>query len=208
MNRLPKTLEKITNIAVIVAFVLFLGGFLLRTYKNYQSQGPRAGETLPELTGYDWKSRPQSLILVLQKQCRFCEESMPFYRTLYSLQKDARLSATMVAVFPDNASEVNELLTKESLPIPAIPGISAASLKASGTPTLILVDRNRRVIRTWVGELDSAGRNSVLETLSTQAHGAMDGKCTHTDQGRKEDMEACDVKQAVLFSAASAVQQK
>ncbi len=165
MSKLPKVLETVTNIAVIILFFILMGGFLYRTYKNNQPQSPGIGERLPELAGYNWQSNPHSLLLVLRKGCHFCEESMPFYRTLYDLEKNNRLGAKMVAVFPDRTKEVDDFLHAQNFSILGISQINVSSLKVSGTPTLILVDQNGRVEKTWVGKLDSAGEGSVIAVL-------------------------------------------
>lgn len=172
MSKLSKTLETITNIAVIIVFFI-LAGFFLKTYISNRPQVPSVGEKLPEVTGYQWQSNPHSLLLVLRKGCHFCEESMPFYRSLYDLERNNNLNAKMLAVFPDRAEEVNEILRTQNLPIPRMPQMNVSSLKVSGTPTLILVDQNGKVEKTWVGKLDSAGEQSVVAALRKPQSNAM-----------------------------------
>ncbi|MFZ3245213.1 MAG: redoxin family protein, partial [Candidatus Acidiferrales bacterium] len=118
--------------------------------------------TLPMLPGYGWQSNPQSLVLAIRKGCHFCEASMPFYRKLYDLEKSNALKAKMIAVLPDSATDAFEVLSTQNLPMPFISGANLSSLSVSGTPTLILVDRNGKVEKTWVGQLNSAGEESVL----------------------------------------------
>jgi hypothetical protein len=71
----------------------------------------------------------------------------------------------MVAIFPNSAIDASLSLEKEHLTVPAIAGVSTASIKVSGTPTLILLDRDRHVQETWIGKLDEAGRKSVYSAL-------------------------------------------
>ena len=98
---------------------------------------------------------------------------MPFYRSLYDLERNNNLNAKMLAVFPDRAEEVNEILRTQNLPIPRMPQMNVSSLKVSGTPTLILVDQNGKVEKTWVGKLDSAGEQSVVAALRKPQSNAM-----------------------------------
>ena len=162
MSKLVKV-EKATNIAVIVVFIVFSILFLVKVYDTYRSH-PRIGERLPEFASYRW-STSESLVLVLQKGCHFCEESMPFYRTLYRMEKAGQLSANMVALFPNTHEESIEILRDQSLPIPVISPVPVTSVGVAGTPTLILVDRERTVKGVWIGELDSGGRAKIIERL-------------------------------------------
>lgn len=94
---------------------------------------------------------------------------MPFYRKLYDLEKDKDLKAEMVAAFPDSPQDAYEVLGTEKLPIPTVSLVNFSSLQVSGTPTLILVDEKGKVEKTWVGQLDSEGEQSVLETVENPA---------------------------------------
>lgn len=177
MSKLSKILETSTNIAVIVVFFI-VAGFFFKMYIANRPQVPGVGEKLPEVAGYQWQSNPHSLLLVLRKGCHFCEESMPFYRNLYDLERANRLNAKMVAVFPDRREEVNEILRTQNLPISNVPQMNVASLKVSGTPTLILVDQNGKVEKTWVGKLDSVGEENVFAALRKPQSTAMGAQAT------------------------------
>jgi redoxin len=169
MKNIWKVVENVTNIAVVV-FVLLGGVFFYFTYKNNQPVGMLPiGASLPALTGYNWQSNSHSLVLVLRKDCHFCEESMPFYRKVYDLDKGDDLKVQMIAVFPDSAQEVNQVLHANNLPIPGISEFALSNLSVSGTPTLILVDRNGKIEKTWVGKLDSQGEKSVVAEMRKPA---------------------------------------
>lgn len=159
-----KAVENATNVAVILA-VCIAAVFLYRSYKNNQSEAPKVGATLPALPGYSWQSNAPSLVLALRKGCHFCEASMPFYRKLYELEKSKAFATEMVAVFPDSAQDTYDVLGTEKLPIPSVSQVNLSSLSVSGTPTLILVNSSGRVQKTWVGQLDSAGEESVLAAI-------------------------------------------
>lgn len=164
MKKFWEMIEKATNIAVIVSICL-AALFFYKTYRSGQSQGPKIGSILPVPAGYDWQSNSQTLVLVLRKGCHFCEDSMPFYRRLYGLEKNGAMKANMVAIFPDSAQDAYGILNAQKLPIPSVSEFNLSSLSVSGTPTLILVDRDGKVEKAWVGELDSAGQAGVLSAV-------------------------------------------
>jgi len=161
-----KAVERATNVAVILGVLLF-GVLIYRNYRASRPDGPRTGTTLPALTGYNWQQNPRTLVLALRKGCHFCENSMPFYRKLYGLEKTGGLNAGMVAVFPDSAQDAYAILNTQRLPIPSVSQFNLSRLSVSGTPTLILVDKNGKVEKAWVGELDSAGETGVLSAVQT-----------------------------------------
>lgn len=162
MKDIWKVVERATNVAVIVAICL-VAVFFYNSYRSGQPDAPKIGATLPVLPSYSWQSNPQSLVLAIRKGCHFCEASMPFYRKLYDLEKSNALKVKMIAVLPDSATDALDLLSTQKLSMPFISGANLPTLlSVSGTPTLILVDRNGKVEKTWVGQLNSAGEESVL----------------------------------------------
>ena len=61
----------------------------------------------------------RTLVMVLSKGCHFCEDSAPFYQRLISQSQQAVSSSSVVAVFPDTADAVKEVVQSEGLRIHA-----------------------------------------------------------------------------------------
>lgn len=168
-----KKTELFVNISVIVlgAVVLF---FLVKTYRasqnNSQSvQGPRVGDQLPAIPTIDWKSNDRTLLLVLRKGCHYCEDSMPFYRRLAQMSEEKKLKANLVAVFPDAAADVENVLQSQHLSVKTVPNVPLGSLKVPGTPTMILADSSGRVLQDWVGQLTDQQEQQLLDTVQKQS---------------------------------------
>jgi hypothetical protein len=69
----------------VILLAVVIGSAYLRD--RFSAHGPesievKAGERLPRLDGWDWSAHDRSLVLVLKKGCRFCEDSAPFYQRL------------------------------------------------------------------------------------------------------------------------------
>ncbi len=165
---MKEKLEVVTNIVLII-LACVVG------YRFWQSRpapaGPAAdsvkvGDQLPSLPSYNWKAHDRTLVLALKNGCRFCEESIPFYRKLAELEKSNQIDAHLIAVFPDDPAVVRELVKMQRLEVEAFPGIELGQVKVAGTPTLILVDRQGRVFKVWIGELESAGQADVVNAIS------------------------------------------
>src|ERR1700694_4859712 len=141
-------LEMVTNIVVLVV-ALVVGYQFLVAPLSHRELIPKAGQKAPEIAGYSWNKGP-TLVLALKKGCHFCEESMPFYRRLSTMQQAGQLNVRMMAVFPDVSTDVTEVMESQKLSIPAFPAVQLDMFRVSGTPTLILVDRNGKVVKPWI----------------------------------------------------------
>ena len=166
VGKLKQTLEVTTNIAVIIAVVFVAAVF----YHSYFNEGvhPIKGDQLPHLGSYVWSSSEHTLVLALRKNCRFCEESMPFYRRLAELKKKGRLNANLIAIFPNSAQAAQGVLRSQNVEITAAFGINLGDLKIAGTPTLILADSNGRIEKYWVGKQTESGEDTILRAMGRE----------------------------------------
>jgi hypothetical protein len=71
----------------------------------------------------------------------------------------------MLMVMPDDPSSGAALLAEQGITSQSIGNIPLSSIKVSGTPTLLLVDANGRLLQRWVGELDASNTEAVLAKL-------------------------------------------
>ena len=115
------------------------------------------------LDGWDWGAQDRTLVLVLRKGCHFCEDSAPFYQRLVARQQQGDSKTPIVAVFPDTADAVKEVVRSESLGVRALAGVPLEKLKVSGTPTLLLVDKSGKVLNTWTGMLSPRQELDVMK---------------------------------------------
>jgi len=160
-------LEAAANVTVIL-MALAVGGLVLTRYVA-SARAPRSvavGEHLAKLPGLDWNQHRRTLLLVLNTGCHFCQDSVPFYQKLAAAQRPGQSDLDIVAVFPNEAEMVNEFIAHEKLPIRSVPGIPVENLRVNATPTLILVNREGRVERSWVGFLTARQENDLVKLAS------------------------------------------
>jgi thioredoxin-related protein len=112
----------------------------------------------------DWASHQQWVLLVLQKGCRFCEESMPFYKRLTAQLSD-QANAHLVALLPQTEKESRQYLTDNMVDIADVRQASLRSVGVQGTPTLLLVDKNGTVLEQWLGKVPASQEDTVLSRL-------------------------------------------
>lgn len=174
MEKWRKRLDIIANVALTLCCIVFMF-FLFKNYfikstgnKDTQKNSPASemvGKSI-NLGDINWAENEKNLILVLNKNCRFCNESAPFYQRLtndIAKQTNTRL----IAVLP-HEDEVNKQYLKEhSLEISNIINVSSLSVSVRSTPTLILVDNKGVIVEQWVGKLaNSDAENKVIAALS------------------------------------------
>jgi hypothetical protein len=102
-------------------------------------------------------------LLVLSTKCRFCTESVPFYRRLLRSEvvQQGRLSLGVVSLQP--VDEMRRYLAANDLAIErVIPG-SLLGLRVRGTPTLVLLNETGVVESSWVGRLNDVQENDFAE---------------------------------------------
>jgi len=165
---MKEKLEVVTNIVLIILACVIGYHYwqARRTPGNPPPISLKVGDQLPSLSAYDWKTHDRTLVLALKQGCRFCDESIPFYRKLAELEKSNQIDAHLIAIFPDDPGAVRQLVDTHQLAVQAFPGIELSQMKVEGTPTLILVDRQGRVSKVWIGQLEAAGQADVVTSIS------------------------------------------
>ena len=169
-NSLYKRIETAANVAII-AVALLLGFVLVKTFiwnrtpreraTSFDSIKPGTKISLPEV---DWSQSERHLVLVLQTGCHFCTESAPFYRRLTQML-GKRKDTELIAVLPQSISESKQYLDNLGIAINEVRQADLSSVGASGTPTLVLVDKTGAVTDVWVGRLPPDKEEEVLNRL-------------------------------------------
>jgi hypothetical protein len=101
----------------------------------------------------------------MSTQCIYCSESIPFYQQIIAAQR-ANVSLRTAAIFPNTTDEVAQYAQQKQLNTQFIAGIDLSSINVSGTPTLILVDRNGKILNFWVGRLSEKGEQEVINATN------------------------------------------
>src|SRR5262245_56767826 len=101
-----------------------------------------------------------ALLIATRSTCGFCTESISFWRTITGA------SIVWLAVGED-ASTNREYLLAHGLKADHVLALGDAGIaKVSATPTVIFVDGDGRVIKAWVGLLDSNEQDDLRATIA------------------------------------------
>jgi len=129
---------------------------------------PVVGSTVP-IVGMDWAKNRQTLIIAIQPDCRYCEDSMPFYRQLLASNKTGAFYPLIVS--PRAEAVTRTLLTSHDVNTGDVRISDFGRLGVTRTPTVMLVGSDGRVERVWIGQLTPAHENELFRLLGIRRMG-------------------------------------
>lgn len=110
----------------------------------------------------EWSASERTLLLAFSSRCRFCTESLPFYKRL----SESDLGSTrLVAVTREPAESGKEFFRDADVDVPVISRADLSKLRVVSTPTLVLVDNSGVILDAWRGKLTADQEESVLTSL-------------------------------------------
>jgi thioredoxin-related protein len=164
-SKLTSRIEIAANLAIIFVAIA-IGGVLVKNYYFTPSTTPKApvkGKQI-SISDIDWQAKEQTLLIVLKEGCSFCSQSAPFYQKIAQEAGDQK-NQELIIVSPQEVDKTLNYVKSLSVPINNVKQVSLDSLGVSGTPALILVDKEGRVISSWIGKLPPEKETEVLNQL-------------------------------------------
>jgi thioredoxin-related protein len=167
------TLDTVANIAIIVTCAVALALMVNRYFFNKPAPLPGAppqaevGEQFDQLRQVVPAGSEQALVVAVSPGCHFCNDSMPFYKRLIDERNQKGSGVKIIAAVPAEEAKAEE--AQKFAAVGAQPDqfvhVDFASIKVPGTPTILLVDKQGKVLNVWVGKQESGGEEEILETL-------------------------------------------
>ena len=167
-------LEKATHVALIV--VCCIATYVLISQRtNWFRPGPRppvrVGQRL-DLPGERWASAPMTLVLAINSQCRFCEESLPLYRKLCgSRGSPPRVAYRVIAVSEEPWQSLAGFLHRNGLGVDAVVSTPLDRLGIRGTPTVLVADSAGVVRSIFIGKLAEAREGALIKAVEASCTG-------------------------------------
>jgi hypothetical protein len=157
---LRRVLEVSANLGIVIVALIIVGNFVASKWRTKRETDTLTTGSKVSLSGVKWQDG-STLVLALQKGCRFCEESAPFYRRLW--QQRIGSEPRIIAVVPGDKAEIGKYLAELGVVVDGTVNASLSEIHVAATPTLFLVDRSGRVSNVWVGKLDGNRENEVIQ---------------------------------------------
>lgn len=168
---LHKRAELLANVAIVIVAILLSVVLVKRFILESEPVNPAGGNQLAAgdrvpLEGVQWTKSGHTVLLVLQKGCRYCTESAPFYQRL-TKEIENRNDVKLIALFPQPVAEGKQYLDEIGVEIADIRQVDPKQFKLGGTPTLILVNESGVATDVWKGKLPAEAESKVLDKLKT-----------------------------------------
>jgi thioredoxin-related protein len=167
------TLDTVANIAIIVVCVIAAVVLIRNQFFPAQPRVQGAQEQVKEGERFDQlkavmpAGSNRALVVAVSPTCHFCNDSMPFYKKLIDQRNQQGSQVKVIAAVPNEEAKAEE--SKKFASAGANPDgmvhMDFSTIKVPGTPTLLLVDNDGKVLNVWVGKQDEKGEKEILEVL-------------------------------------------
>jgi thioredoxin-related protein len=166
-------LEKYSSIASVLAIVLVIvviAGLLAQGYvrRSWQERRVQAAQetalaSIPTVKLGDYQ---KTLVLLLNVDCGFCSRSLPFYERVIQATAVNGNRTQIIALFPNAEADVSTYITRNKLPCRYLHGVDFSKFGVTGTPTILLADKDGKLVRSWMGQLPTDQEDEVLQAIN------------------------------------------
>ena len=162
-------LETTTHV-FLIGLCCLAGGLLIEqrffssTEADTVSARDLAGREV-KLPGANWQAAPVSVLLQISSTCRFCNESMPFYKQLMAARQAQAAKVPVIVASADAVAVMRKHLEDQQV---IVDKVLHSRLESFGTPTptVLIVDSKGVVRRAFIGELDPSGEKELLSIIA------------------------------------------
>lgn len=162
-----KHLERLSTILVLFVASMLAWRLVtdrLTTANSHQRlSAPYTGQALglPDIR-YGNKA---TLVLALSTRCHFCQQSTPFYQKLTKISSRAGDALKIVAILPQDEASSSRYLSQQGIVVDRIVSGSLGAISVGATPTVILLDAKRKVLKSWAGLMNGSRESEVLVAI-------------------------------------------
>src|ERR1700738_3888382 len=127
----------------VLAIISIASGILvankyIQAKKKIHSSRIVVGSRFPQ--DLEWKGYSRTLVLSLQKGCKYCSDSTEFYQRLVSKSDEEHVR--VVAIMPQEIDEARQYLEAAQINISEVRQTQLSSLGILGTPCLFMIGNN------------------------------------------------------------------
>jgi thiol-disulfide isomerase/thioredoxin len=103
--------------------------------------------------------------MALSTHCGFCQDSVPFYQKLSAFKNSSPVNLRLATVMPESKEEAEAYLKKNGVTADIVLSTPISQIGVNGTPTLLLLDGENRLVQSWVGQLNNSQESEVVLQL-------------------------------------------
>jgi hypothetical protein len=155
-----KGVENLANVATVVGAICLVTLLGMRYFGQSPAQPPSIAAGTPlDIPALPKQSEPV-LFVFLSTTCRYCIADAPFYQVIS--QAPSKVKVVFGFREPVERSkaflEQFDIVTNDVIQMGPQP---QPLLRA--TPMILLLDKDRKVVRSWTGQLSAEGRRHLME---------------------------------------------
>ena len=155
-------LETIANLVIIVAGLAVSTAYVRPLLTTPPTKANTVQTYAPgdRIRQNDKLSFSGSTFLLFSKSgCKFCDASMPLYKELIS--RGARL----IAIAGEDVETNRSYLAQHGVKPETIVNLKDSGLRFEATPSLVLVNSDGRVLKTWWGKQDDKMEREIIGSI-------------------------------------------
>ncbi len=115
--------------------------------------------------GVDFSKAELTLIFALQRDCRYCQQSLPFYRRLVASSRQHSASVQFAVASPPEDSEIRAYLASHGIVPDVFVTLIASEVPVRSTPTLFLSNQEGTLVGVWLGVLSEVQERELMAQL-------------------------------------------
>ncbi|MDQ3665559.1 MAG: rhodanese-like domain-containing protein [Acidobacteriota bacterium] len=174
-----RKLEIIFDAAIVVTALVLCGLLIKRYYAPAQVgdakstltdtvQRLKIGSRFP-LTGLDWAKNAHTLVLAISKDCKYCAESIVFYRQL-SMHRRGQSHFRLMVILPQSANDGLKQLNDSGVFVDEVRQMPLQSIGLDIVPTLLLVNDQGIITNIWSGKMLSNQESELFSHLGIRTN--------------------------------------
>lgn len=160
------TLSKVIDMAVGIAAIAVVAVLAKNQWST--PSGPESGparenvvstaETYPRFT-----NERATAVLIVSATCRFCEASLPFYKTLAEhSRRDGRFDVAVIVPTKDSSGALRAFFEKGGVgDVLWVEGMPPADISA--VPAVVALDATGKVLASWIGKMNRAQEKALID---------------------------------------------
>jgi hypothetical protein len=90
---------------------------------------------------------------------------VPFYQKLAVFKNSSPARLQLATVMSEPKEEIEAYLKKHGIAADAVFSMPVSQIGVKGTPTLLLLDGQNKLVESWVGKLNSQEESEVIAQL-------------------------------------------
>jgi hypothetical protein len=156
LGRFRTALDVVASVAILAAAVVVIHAVL--SQRSTTIDEFKVGDVLPEIDEINFSDPNGTLLLWVQSTCPFCTKGMPYYK---ELAEDPNRKAQLIVASSELLDVLEQYLEQHKVKptkVVALTGPDSLLVRLHSTPMALLTDKDRRIVRIWVGLLDAKGQ--------------------------------------------------